>query len=77
MGDGFLLVYKRFEAGSLSWPRTTAEAADIAKMGLTDQPDSVILIIPRADPLSRADAHPAVSAKRFLKKHYDYYYSVK
>ena len=23
MGDGFLLLYKRFEAGSLSWPRTT------------------------------------------------------
>ena len=23
MGDGFLLLYKRIEAGSLSWPRTT------------------------------------------------------
>ena len=29
MGDGYLLLYKRFEAGSLSWPRTKAEAADI------------------------------------------------
>ena len=27
MGDGFLLLYKRFEDGSLSWPRTSAEAA--------------------------------------------------
>lgn len=29
MGDGFLLPYKRFEAGSLSWPRTTEEAAGL------------------------------------------------
>ena len=29
MGDGYLLLYKRFEAGSLSWPRTKVEAADI------------------------------------------------
>lgn len=28
MGNGFLLLYKRFESGSLSWPRTTEEAAD-------------------------------------------------
>ena len=26
MGDGFLQLYKRLEAGSLSWPRTTAKA---------------------------------------------------
>ncbi len=31
MGDGFLLLYKRFEAGSLSWPRTTQEAADLTE----------------------------------------------
>lgn len=31
MGDGFLLLYKRFEDGSLSWPRTTAEAADLTE----------------------------------------------
>lgn len=31
MGNGFLLLYKRFEAGSLSWPRTTQEAADLTE----------------------------------------------
>ena len=31
MGDGFLLLYKRFEAGSLSWPRTTEEAAELTE----------------------------------------------
>ena len=31
MGDGFLLLYKRFESGSLSWPRTTEEAADLTE----------------------------------------------
>lgn len=27
MGNGFLLLYKRFESGSLSWPRSSEEAA--------------------------------------------------
>ena len=31
MGDGVLLLYKRFEAGSLSWPRTTEEAAELTE----------------------------------------------
>lgn len=31
MGDGFLLLYKRFENGSLSWPRSTNEAAEITE----------------------------------------------
>lgn len=31
MGDGFLLLYKRFEASSLSWPRTTQEAAELTE----------------------------------------------
>ena len=31
MGNGFLLLYKRFEDGSLAWPRTTQEAADITE----------------------------------------------
>ena len=41
MGTGFLLLYKRFEAGRLSWPRNIQEAADLTeeqykylKMGL-------------------------------------------
>lgn len=31
MGTGFLLLYMRLENGSLSWPRTMAEAADITE----------------------------------------------
>ena len=31
MGNGFLLLYKRLESGSLSWPRTTEEAADLTE----------------------------------------------
>lgn len=29
-GDGFLLLYKRLEAGSFKWPRTTVEIKDIS-----------------------------------------------
>ena len=31
MGNGFLLLYKRFEDGSLSWPRNAEEAAEITE----------------------------------------------
>lgn len=31
MGTGFLLLYKRFENGRLSWPRTTAEATELTE----------------------------------------------
>lgn len=31
MGNGFLLLYKRFESGSLSWPRTSEEAAELTE----------------------------------------------
>lgn len=31
MGDGFLLLYKRFEDGSLSWPRNSEEAAELTE----------------------------------------------
>ena len=31
MGTGFLLLYKRFESGRLSWPRTTQEAAALTE----------------------------------------------
>ena len=31
MGSGFLLLYKRFEDGSLSWPRTQEEAAELTE----------------------------------------------
>ena len=30
-GTGFLLLYKRWENGSLSWPRTLAEAQELSK----------------------------------------------
>lgn len=30
-GNGFLLLYKRWENGSISWPRTPNEVADISK----------------------------------------------
>lgn len=31
MGNGFLLLYKRYEDGSLSWPRTAEMAADLTE----------------------------------------------
>ena len=31
MGTGFLLLYKRFEDGRLSWPRTTQEASELSE----------------------------------------------
>lgn len=31
MGDGFLLLYKRFEDGTLSWPRTMEEATELTE----------------------------------------------
>jgi len=31
LGKGFLLLYLRLEAGSLSWPRTPEEAAEITE----------------------------------------------
>ncbi len=31
MGTGFLLLYKRFEDGRMSWPRTKTEAADLSE----------------------------------------------
>lgn len=30
-GDGFLLLYKRLEAGSFKWPRSTADMAEISE----------------------------------------------
>ena len=30
-GNGFLLMYKRLERGSLSWPRTPQEAVEVSK----------------------------------------------
>jgi transposase len=30
-GNGFILLYRRFEDGSMSWPRTPEEAAEITE----------------------------------------------
>jgi transposase len=35
-GNGFLLLYKRFEGGSLSWPRNQSEAATITRSQYRD-----------------------------------------
>lgn len=37
MGTGFILLYKRFEDGRLSWPRTTQEAAELTEVSLMDE----------------------------------------
>lgn len=31
MGDGFLLLYKRFEDGRMSWPRTQEDATELTE----------------------------------------------
>lgn len=31
MGTGFVLLYKRFESGRLSWPRNSQEAAELTE----------------------------------------------
>ena len=44
-GDGFLLLYKRLEAGSFSWPRTAQEAVAIT-------PEQYRLLMLGLDPLN-------------------------
>jgi Transposase and inactivated derivatives len=46
MGTGFLLLYKRFEAGRLSWPRNIQEAAD-----LTEGKGQILRSTPNTAPL--------------------------
>ena len=46
MGDGFLLLYKRIEAGSLAWSRKTEEAADLTE----EQFDYLMLGLNPLDP---------------------------
>lgn len=71
MGDGFLLLYKRIESGSLSWPRTTEDAADLTE----EQFDYLMLGLNPLDPKIK-DVTPQnpfwVCAKqRFFKDIYD------
>lgn len=49
MGDGFLLLYKRNKSGSLSWPRTTEDAADLTE----EQFDYLMLGLNPLDPKIR------------------------
>lgn len=54
MGNGFLLLYKRFEDGSLSWPRTMEEAAELTE----DQYNYLMLGLNPLDPKIK-DVTPA------------------
>ena len=51
-----MLLYKRFEAGSLSWPRTTEEAAELTEeqfhylmLGLNPLDPKIKQVTPMAD----------------------------
>jgi transposase len=46
MGNGFILMYHRYESGHLDWPRTPAEAAEIDEEQFND------LVIKGLNPLS-------------------------
>ena len=52
-GTGYLLLYKRFENGSLRWPRTPSEAADLTKQEFR-------LLLQGINPLQKQvkEAHP-------------------
>ena len=54
MGNGFLLLYKRFEDGSLTWQRTTQEAADI-----TEEQFRLLMLGLNPLDLKIKDVHPA------------------
>ena len=54
MGSGFLLLYRRFEDGSLSWPRNTEEAAEITE----EQYDYLMLGLNPLDPKIK-EVHPS------------------
>jgi IS66 Orf2 like protein. len=46
MGNGFILMYHRYESGHLDWPRTPSEAAEIDEEQFRD------LVIKGLNPLS-------------------------
>lgn len=45
MGNGFILLYRRFEDGKLSWPRTPEQAAELTE-------EQVHLLMKGFDPVS-------------------------
>lgn len=63
MGNGFLLLYKRFESGSLSWPRTTEEAAELTE----DQYHYLMLGLNPLDPKIK-DVTPLLTLTTFDPK---------
>ena len=57
MGDGFLQLYKRLEAGSLSWPRTSEEAADLTEEQFRYSYDGAESPEPQSQGSNTAKAH--------------------
>ena len=55
-GNGFLLLYKRWEQGSLSWPRTPNEVAEISKHEFRLLLQGLNPVCPRI-----RDVHPATA----------------
>lgn len=54
-GDGFLLMYKRLEAGSFKWPNTTEEMRDISYAQLRSLLGGFVVI---DESTIRTDLHP-------------------
>ncbi len=54
-GDGFLLMYKRLEAGSFKWPRSTNEMRDISQEQFQKLLDGFVVI---DESTIRTDLHP-------------------
>lgn len=52
-GTGFLLLYKRLESGSFSWPRTPEEAAELTR----EQYDMLMMGLNPVDPKIK-EVHP-------------------
>lgn len=68
MGTGFLLLYKRFEAGRLSWPRNTQEAAELTE----DQYKYLMMGLNPLDPRIR-DVAQNISIELFVQNRENIY----
>lgn len=47
-GDGFMLFYKRFESGSLQWPRSTNELIELSPQQFRWLMEGLSIVQPRA-----------------------------
>jgi len=54
-GDGFLLLYKRLEAGSFKWPRTSSDMEEISPEQFLNLLDGLTVIDVST---VRTDLHP-------------------